>query len=179
MSLLIIAGFFALCGWLTSTASGQVGDTTAKAVAPGAAAQQTNSLPNGPGESQDNSWRYVNHNHQWWYYLPSKQWVVWNGGRWVTPAEMARPTVVDQPRFHAGYRGNQMYYPYQPQSVPDPYLGRPIYRRFFPNMPFVPFPEDPTTSQPVTGPARGKLPRPYRNVACSSRILVENSGSSR
>lgn len=151
MRLRTFAGLLVLCGGLAGGASAQVRDDAARAVLPNAMAEESDPAPTEPGEKQDNSWRYVYYNQQWWYYLPSKQWVVWNGGRWVTAAEFAKPAIVGQQRFRTGHRGTQMHIPHQPQPIPDPYLGRPIYRRFFPNMPFVPFPEDPTTSQPVTG----------------------------
>lgn len=36
-----------------------------------------------------NSWRYVWHNQQWWYWLPENRWVFWQVNRWndyVAPA---------------------------------------------------------------------------------------------
>lgn len=155
MRILTFVGIIALCGWLATTASAQVRDAAGNAVVPRG---ETNRATAGAAEKSGDSWRFVRYNNQWWYYLPSNQWLVWNGGRWIAPAELARQDVVDQQPYQSRFRGNQMYYPgqriyqpYQSQPVQDPTLGRPIYRRFFPNMPFVPFPEDPTTSQPVTG----------------------------
>jgi hypothetical protein len=29
------------------------------------------------------TWRFRRHRGQWWYWLPSEKWVVWNGERWV------------------------------------------------------------------------------------------------
>jgi len=37
----------------------------------------------GDNESDGESWRFRKHNGKWWYWLPSKRWVVWNGRKWV------------------------------------------------------------------------------------------------
>ena len=34
-------------------------------------------------KSSGESWRYRQHDGRWWYWMPSKQWVVWNGSEWV------------------------------------------------------------------------------------------------
>jgi hypothetical protein len=35
--------------------------------------------------TDDNRWRYRQHDGRWWYWLPSNRWVVWIDGRWVDP----------------------------------------------------------------------------------------------
>ena len=35
--------------------------------------------------TDDNQWRYRQHDGRWWYWLPSNRWVLWQDGRWVDP----------------------------------------------------------------------------------------------
>jgi hypothetical protein len=39
-------------------------------------------------QNRADQWRYRRFNGQWWYYMPNKSWMVWNGDRWTEP--MAR-----------------------------------------------------------------------------------------
>lgn len=48
----------------------------------GSSARPTSADAAAPGPSGE-TWRYRRHQGQWWYWLPSEKWVVWNGDRWV------------------------------------------------------------------------------------------------
>lgn len=39
------------------------------------------SVPSARAEAPE-SWRYVFHQGQWWYWLPGNRWVYWRDGRW-------------------------------------------------------------------------------------------------
>ncbi len=51
---------------------------SATSAAPGAAGA---TAPDAAAASAD-AWRFRRHNGQWWYWLPSNKWVVWNGTKW-------------------------------------------------------------------------------------------------
>ena len=156
MRTLITALF--LCGWLATSAFGQATPTTATDSSSGTSATQ--------GER----WRYVYHEGRWWYYLPNEQWVIWSGARWISQHELAQQTAtqqtavveqpqygVEQPRYQANYQPSTTYeqpvyqqQTYQVQATPwpfySPWTGRTVF-----GMPYVPWTENPATSQPVTG----------------------------
>jgi hypothetical protein len=52
-----------------------------------------------------NNWRYKQQNGHWWYWLPSNQWVFWNGSGWVqyTPQAYAAFYATQQPRAYGSY----------------------------------------------------------------------------
>ena len=68
--------------------------TPAATVAPDAVA-------NGGAQPSGEQWRYRWHNGQWWYWLPSNRWAIWDGNTW----KPHNPT-----RYSAGYRGDGTAY---------------------------------------------------------------------
>jgi hypothetical protein len=43
-------------------------------------------------QNRGEQWRYRRFNGQWWYYLPTNRWTVWNGSRWTEPMAQAGST---------------------------------------------------------------------------------------
>lgn len=99
MACLSLAVLFAVAGiaWGQNSAPGQ------------SAAVQVAADAN-PNLQGDNGWRYKHHNGQWWYWLPSNQWVLWNGNQWVSQSEIAprRSYAYEPLRYGTGY---SRYYP--------------------------------------------------------------------
>jgi len=60
------------------------------------------------GATQGEAWRFKRHNNQWWYWLPTEKWVVWDGQAWV-PYERRVQTTDVAPR-------RQRSYAYPPQQ---------------------------------------------------------------
>lgn len=97
-----LAGMAVLVAGEASLARGD--DSAAPPVGAATAAEDISSKPDAtaPGET----WRFRRHQGQWWYWLPSKKWVVWNGDQWGAPAAQV-PT-----RSSSG-SGNRYAYPPQ------------------------------------------------------------------
>lgn len=53
----------------------------------------------------DNSWRYKRHNGSWWYWLPSKRWVVWSNNRWIDYDPATYATQVYRAPIYSGNIG--------------------------------------------------------------------------
>ena len=66
-----------------ANANVQAGTNQGQAAAAGAQAGQQN---------RGEQWRYRRFNGQWWYYLPSNRWMVWNGNAWTEPMARAGST---------------------------------------------------------------------------------------
>ncbi|MBX7073504.1 MAG: hypothetical protein K1X71_10190 [Pirellulales bacterium] len=86
--------------------------------------------------SQDNQWRYRMFHGRWWYWLPSKTWVVWNGSSWVPPDQL----VTTRERTYignSGYYDGPYYtgYGYRSGYRPGPnyYYGPGSYYNYSPN----------------------------------------------
>ena len=85
------------------------------------------SLPTVNGAEQkakqgDQQWRFTYHNGEWWYWLPTNQWVYWRNNRWndYDPQTFIYPyvpAVVPAGRATVGYSG---------QTVPNDDI-RPFY----------------------------------------------------
>jgi hypothetical protein len=85
-----------LCGLLVALAAGQV------------VAQQ--GTASGPQASQQNdAWRFKYHAGQWWYWLPSERWVVWNGQSWTPYSAASQPSVLRPQRSYGYNSGGSGY----------------------------------------------------------------------
>lgn len=86
--------------------------------------------------TKDNQWRYRMFHGRWWYWLPSKTWVVWNGSSWVPPDQL----VTSRERTYignSGYYDGPYYtgYGYRSGYRPGPnyYYGPGSYYNYSPN----------------------------------------------
>lgn len=92
---------------------------------PNAITNDAEQQPTANRAADDKSWRYRWHNGRWWYWMPNRSWVIWDGNQWLNQADFnaqyqARYTGprfrgYSQPyyndgRYSTGYRGN--YQPY-------------------------------------------------------------------
>lgn len=87
------------------------------------------------------SWRFVFHNGEWWYWMPTQQWVYWRHGKWhrfdareFIPADVYYSYVPPRPRPSADdFRYGRPGYEYRTyRSYPDrsySYYGGYDYRR--------------------------------------------------
>jgi hypothetical protein len=86
-----------LCGLLVPLVAGQV-------VAEPATASGS------PAAQQNDAWRYKYHQGQWWYWLPSESWVVWNGQSW-DPYRPGGQQSVARPQRNYSYNSGGYGYP--------------------------------------------------------------------
>jgi hypothetical protein len=66
--------------------------------------------PRDDGRRRDNRWRYRYQNGHWWYWLPSNQWVFWNGSAWLAYAPQAYADFyfslpLERRTYYRGYDG--------------------------------------------------------------------------
>lgn len=107
---------------------------------PNAVTSEAESAPTANAQKQkDYSWRYRWHDGHWWYWMPNKTWMIWEGARWTKYTEYlsrfdpaSRRRGVGQPggqyyngQHSSGYRGTapqQRYYQeYRPVWSDDGY----------------------------------------------------------
>jgi hypothetical protein len=69
----------------------------ASAPAAGQQAPQAEAKPVDAKPVDTEGWRYRFHDGRWWYWLPTQQWVYWDGSKWndvvAPPAPTAAPAV--------------------------------------------------------------------------------------
>lgn len=82
-----ILGCVALAGLLLAgrISEGRADEPDKSGAPPAVASSDNGPKPEGGGET----WRFRRHQGQWWYWLPSEKWVVWNGERWVNHVPQA------------------------------------------------------------------------------------------
>lgn len=134
---ILVLGTLLVAGLDRSPPAARAADAKTAAPAPAAPPDANRAESKLPANS--NAWRYVRHGGQWWYWLPEKRWIYWQGDRWNNYVE-ATAAVND--------------------ASPSPQAGRPVRLAIGDRDEVQPYYEH-AQSRPYGGPSRQEEIGPY------------------